>query len=658
MKAKNQLIAIIVAFAVSVFFLIAIGSAMAIFDNSESAQLPADRGMEFSRMDVKIEWRDDRSCRVTQNIQAEFLDDGYNGGGSHGIYVDIPVNSGEKVRGLTVKAHGHYTFDGDMDMPYSVEHESGFKLVRVVVGDSERTFYEGDTMSCTVEYDYITPVHPENKNLLDINAIGYGWMSPVGNATVTVTYPTAIGTDALDVSFGSRDALEAVKAENVTISSDGKTVVAQIGALEPFNGVRIKGEMPDGFLRSSFDIAEFIPAGIGMLLLLGIIVLMFTLGKDKPLTPVVNFYPPRIDGKNGEKRKMLPVQMGKIIDGVCSLEDVTSLIFYWASEGYLAIEEDDDETYFVKLKELDEVTSYEKRMFDKLFDGKRVCKDGTSRVALGSLKGHFSNSLVSAKTAVDNEFRGRLYKTKYNVLAAAMVALTAVYGVSVGVLCTFKAGFGFFNFAGAVIVLPVLLAAFIGNKLAKNYIKLGVTVRRLFTVLLFASAAILSAGVMLLVPTHVMTWAEKIVFAVSVGFSAALAPFLTVRTEEYTEQLNEIVGFRDFIRDVEKDKLEALLADDPQYYYNILPYANVLGVSDIWSDKFEDLTVEPPAYYRGRGVSVFDVMMINHLCRSVGSSLAYTPPKASGGSFSGGSSGGSHGGGSFGGFGGGGGGRW
>ena len=55
-----------------------------------------------------------------------------------------------------------------------------------------------------------------------------------------------------------------------------------------------------------------------------IIVCNHVLGKDKPLTPIVDFYPPRIDDGKGNKRHMLPVQMGKIIDGTCSATDVTS----------------------------------------------------------------------------------------------------------------------------------------------------------------------------------------------------------------------------------------------------------------------------------------------------------------------------------------------
>ena len=38
-------------------------------------------------------------------------------------------------------------------------------------------------------------------------------------------------------------------------------------------------------------------------------------------------------------------------------------------------------------------------------------------------------------------------------------------------------------------------------------------------------------------------------------------------------------------------------SDNPEYFYNILPYAYVLGVSDKWMKKFEGITMEAPHWY-------------------------------------------------------------
>ena len=164
----------------------------------------------------------------------------------------------------------------------------------------------------------------------------------------------------------------------------------------------------------------------------------------------------------------------------------------------------------------------------------------------------------------------------------------------------------------------------------------------------------------MLIPMCVMGWAVRIPFIIAVGGLSGVAPFLIKRTDWYNEQLNSILGFRNFLRDARKDELETLLKDDPQYYYDILPYANVLGVSKIWSDKFKDMTVEPPEYIRSyRSFTFFDFYIFHRITSTVGRGLSYVPPKVSSGSFSsGGSFGGGGGGFSGGSFGGGGGGRW
>ena len=54
------------------------------------------------------------------------------------------------------------------------------------------------------------------------------------------------------------------------------------------------------------------------------------------------------------------------------------------------------------------------------------------------------------------------------------------------------------------------------------------------------------------------------------------------RTDEGAKTLAHIQGFRSFLVTAEKENLEALVEQDPEYFYNILPYTYALGVSDKW----------------------------------------------------------------------------
>ena len=96
-----------------------------------------------------------------------------------------------------------------------------------------------------------------------------------------------------------------------------------------------------------------------------------------------------------------------------------------------------------------------------------------------------------------------------------------------------------------------------------------------------------------------------------------------------------------------------MLEENPELYYKVLPYAQVLGVTDEWEEKFAALTIEPPSWCVGYRMTVFDHMVF-HRCMRRAMVVAMTPPQSSGtgrsgggGSF-GGFSGGGHGGGGFG----------
>ena len=136
-----------------------------------------------------------------------------------------------------------------------------------------------------------------------------------------------------------------------------------------------------------------------------------------------------------------------------------------------------------------------------------------------------------------------------------------------------------------------------------------------------------------------------------------LARYVPGRTEESHRNLEKITGFKKFLETAEKDRLEMLVNDNPKYFYNILPYAYVLDVSDKWVNKFEGIAIEPPEWYSGRDVFTTAAMWhaMDRTLSSAASAMTSAPRQSSSG---GGSSSSGGGGVSGGGSGGGGGGVW
>ena len=62
------------------------------------------------------------------------------------------------------------------------------------------------------------------------------------------------------------------------------------------------------------------------------------------------------------------------------------------------------------------------------------------------------------------------------------------------------------------------------------------------------------------------------------------------RKTEYGELITaRVKGFRHFLATAEKSKLEALVAENPSYFYNILPYTYAMNISKKWIKKFENI---------------------------------------------------------------------
>lgn len=150
------------------------------------------------------------------------------------------------------------------------------------------------------------------------------------------------------------------------------------------------------------------------------------------------------------------------------------------------------------------------------------------------------------------------------------------------------------------------------------------------------------------------------VIAFAVGELICFIAFITAffvrkRTDEGHMNLQKIKGFKMFLETAEKERLETLVDENPEYFYDIMPYAYVLGVSDKWMKKFENIAINPPSWYYGYNTFTFHTMyhFMNSTVRNCSEAMTSVPQTSSSGGFSGGG-----GGFSGGGSGGGGGGSW
>jgi len=90
---------------------------------------------------------------------------------------------------------------------------------------------------------------------------------------------------------------------------------------------------------------------------------------------------------------------------------------------------------------------------------------------------------------------------------------------------------------------------------------------------------------------------EAIIAAICSLVSFVFTVLMKRRTKRGAELYGKILGFKDFIRLAELDRLKKLVFENPAYFYDVLPYAYVFGLSNMWAKTFDGIDLEPPMWY-------------------------------------------------------------
>lgn len=429
------------------------------------------------------------------------------------------------------------------------------------------------------------------------NLIGNDWDTTIEKLEFTITLPKSFDKSKINFTSGVRGS---TNNEGVKWSVTGNTISGYtVQPLGPKESVTIALPLPEGYFDFSAEKSiYYLLKTLLYIVYIAIPAIAFIVWKkfrdEKQVIPTVEFYPPD---------NLTPTEVGYYIDGVVHSKDLTSLIFYWADKGYLKLNEikssglfskDDFEIEFLKSGN-DISKEFENYMFRALESFKNL--DG--KVKISSLKNRFYKHMEKASEVLEIDLimnKKTLYDSKSLRIGDSVRA--------------------------SILLVIVATIIYVNYFNIRDILELGMTV--------------ILAGISILV---------------TVGISAKIKK----RTEYGREILGRVQGFKRFLETAEKRKLEMLIDENPGYFYNILPYTIVLGVSDVWADKFKDLQVPPPQWYGGN--SVGNVFVMTAFMRGINNSMGalnesmLSSPKAptnfggGGSSMGGGSSGGGAGGG-------------
>lgn len=225
------------------------------------------------------------------------------------------------------------------------------------------------------------------------------WYAPFNKIEFSVHLPEGITLDEGDYFLYSGTVGDAVPTSDFeTRYSNGIFSGVTNPDVVSFDGeaVTVLLKLPLGSIK---EIKPFWPfwTNYGWVIILPLVYIAFYAiwkkhGKDDHVTTTTSYYPPK---------GMDPAMVGYLIDDSGDNSDLISLIPFWASRGYMTIEEIDEKGWFAKddtrlkkLKDLeDDAPLYQRQLFNGLFASK-------SEVLVSSLKEKFYTTMSTATSGL------------------------------------------------------------------------------------------------------------------------------------------------------------------------------------------------------------------------------------------------------------------
>ena len=591
---------------------------------------------DITKYDVEIVVDEHNKYSIKENI------DTYFNVSKHGIVRRIPLynniirQDGTRERNRVLISNVH------VNEEFASSRENNNYVLKI--GSADKTI--NGKHSYTISYDYDIGLDKNNKyDELYFNIIGTEWDTNISNVTFKITMPKEFDASKLGFSYGQYGYSN---TDNISYDVDGNVITGSFeGTLLAGEGLNVRMVLPEGyFIRKSVG-SSLLECWYYIIPILGVLIsylIWKKYGKDDQVVDVVSFYPP-------ENMNSLDVAFAK--KGSVNSNDAVSLLVYLASKGYIKIVEDKkSKSRFTiqKVKEYDGNNKEEELFFRGLF--KKVW-DSISSDELNESFYLTINSILTKKNSTANRkeiFNNKSSNKRYilflfMLITSSLSTIIPALGYKLSdvifsiIIC---------NLIG--IVALIIVAIIYDNNCTKKGLNSALGFAFFFVLALaVANFTIIGFEYIYYDTVYLIGFILCMVCTYLIYFFYLI---VTKRTEYGNKVLGEVNGFKKFLETAEKDKLESLVHDDPSYFYNILPYAYVLGVSDAWIKQFEGIAIAPPDWYES--ADTFDYYRFNRsLNRTIHSAsrVMNSVPQSSGGSSSGGgfSGGGFSGGGSGGG---------
>lgn len=590
----------------------------------------------------------DNTWDVTETITVNFVKP------HHGIYIYRPTLFSDNhpyegvMRPYLYKIRYNYVHVEERTYEWYDNGDSQENIV-VKIGDEEKTLNGHQTY--TIHYQLAYPDDRiDTHDVLYHSVMGDGWPSDIDTLTFKVTFDKDLPQITLD-SCEIRSGRWGTEGDDLNVCKrcwiDRHGFGGKITGLKGRNALTYYSILPEGFYEGVQTLSDedaktawYIAFAIAVITLC-----VFLSRRPKRPVDVLEFYPPE---------GISSAEVGTIIDNQPDVSDLTSLIPWFAAQGYLRIKDvkaaGSSDVELTRLKALPtDAPQYQQTFFnDVLFR--------TGDTVLISDLGDCHEGVAHAQKQLYEVFRGERRLSRLSWLGLLYIVMIFALGTTMlmnSSVCQYYEDVFFNAFLCGIMLF--LFTIFRWATAANRAFKGGFG-KWSWIMMIITFAFCVGMNHLFAEPQNALITEPYMILLIAANiFAIALADRIQQDTDYRIAITGKLIGLREFIRTAEQDRLQMFVDEHPEYFYNILPYAMVFGLTDKWVKQFENIKMKSPDWYESSGSmsNLTGIMVANqlthHLSHTIsdGITVASHDPSAtssSGGGFAGGGGGGGGGG--------------
>lgn len=481
------------------------------------------------------------------------------------------------------------------------------------------------------------------------SVLGEGWASNIRHFAFDIRFDKPLPYSAQDSCLIYSGGWNSLTDEWGVASQsfiDQYSLTGSVDSLPAYQAITVRMTLPEGYFVGAKSHSPWLTYTLYALTIFLGLYLLSVLVKVRIKRPVpsVEFYPP--DGINS-------AEVGTIIDNSADVSDLVSLIPWFAEKGYITIEEkkgshswSDSKITLRLVKALPEsAPDYQKYFMSALFSDGTVCemdKMGDRHVTINS-----------ALTKLKRQYEGtnEITETNDNIWFLPLMLILMLFAYATDSRISL---FDFDKFTSGII-----FAAFQYVATLRRIRYSKVRAYQHYKTWISGLVVFLMAALHIMIATELYEPQNHFLPLIVTNGTIILCYLVLLLSDRFytdsnyrIETIGKLLGFREFIKTAEKDRLEMLVKDHPTYFYDVLPYAMVFGLASKWAKKFKAIDIDKPSWYSGTdstgasyaftGSSIASSLShsLSNSVTSAVSTSSHSPSSSSGGSGGGGGGGG------------------